>query len=198
VSESRNLYLYTLNLLPLEDSTRFDLVQDRGGSRMLYEGCAVSGFELRAVRGEAVKLKLDISGGRPPVVYPYTDSLKTETGERFNGDCVTYRINGTEYTNIYGLTIAARKEGGTRTELWIKRAVEKGPGLPGVIDELIVTAQLLRDTYEYRRYGMFRLRLSRLVMTADETAADCAGAVIGPLRYYCAGTVHAEVFSNEE
>jgi hypothetical protein len=33
VSETRNLYLYKLNLLPVEDSTRFDLVQERGGSR---------------------------------------------------------------------------------------------------------------------------------------------------------------------
>jgi hypothetical protein len=45
VSETRNLYLYPLNLLPMEDSTRFDLVQKRGGSRKLYEsregGCPI-------------------------------------------------------------------------------------------------------------------------------------------------------------
>ncbi|MDR2094195.1 MAG: hypothetical protein LBP76_01590, partial [Treponema sp.] len=29
VSETRNIYLYKLNLLPAENSTRFDLVQDR-------------------------------------------------------------------------------------------------------------------------------------------------------------------------
>ena len=51
VSETRNLYLYKLNLLPIEDSTRFDLVQDRGGSRKLYEACAVTGFELLFNRG---------------------------------------------------------------------------------------------------------------------------------------------------
>jgi hypothetical protein len=44
VSETRNLYLYKLNLLPVEGSTRFDLVQDRSGSRKLYEGCAVTSF----------------------------------------------------------------------------------------------------------------------------------------------------------
>jgi hypothetical protein len=195
VSETRNIYLYKLNLLPAENSTQFDLVQERGGSRTLYEGCAVTGFELRVHRGEAVKLRLDIQGERPPEIYPYTDQMKTGGGERFMGNRVTYRINGTEYLNIYGLTLSTKKEGGTKTELWIKRSLEQGPDLPGIIDELTITAQLLRDKYEYRYYGMFRLTLSRLVLTADETAVDCADGVIGPLRYYVAGSVGAEVFT---
>jgi hypothetical protein len=45
VSEARNLYLYRLNFLPLENDFRFDLVQDRGGSRILYEDCAVISLE---------------------------------------------------------------------------------------------------------------------------------------------------------
>jgi hypothetical protein len=196
VSETRNLYLYKLNLLPVEGGSRFDLVQERGGSRTLYEGCAVTGFELRINRGETVHLKLDIKGEWPPAVYPYTDPLPTETGERFTGDKVTYRINGTEYTNIYGLTVSAKKEGGTKTELWIKRSLEHGGDLPGIIDELTITAQLLRDKYEYRYYGMFRITLTRLVLISDETVVDCADGVIGPLRYYVAGTVNAEVFTN--
>jgi hypothetical protein len=65
VSETRNIYRYKLDLLSAEDSTRFDLIQERGGSRKLYEGCAVTGFELRILREQAVKLKLDIRGERP-------------------------------------------------------------------------------------------------------------------------------------
>jgi hypothetical protein len=195
VSETRNIYLYKLNLLPSEDSTRFDLVQDRGGSRTLYEGCAVTGFELRIHREQAVKLKLDIRGERPPAIYPYQDIAPTEFGEQFMGDRVTYRINGAEYPNIYGLTLSTKKEGGTKTELWIKRSLEQGSDLPGLIDELTITTQLLRDKYEYRYYGMFRITLTRLVLTADETAIDCADAVIGSMRYYVAGTVNAEVFT---
>ena len=198
VSETRNLYLYKLNLLPMEDSTRFDLVQERGGSRKLYEACAVTGFELRVVRGEAVKLKLDISGERPPAIYPYEEMAPTEVGERFMGDKVTYRINGTEYPNIYGLTLAAKKEGGTKTELWIKRSLEQGGDLPQLIEELTITAQLLREKYEYRYYGMFRITAKRLVLTADETAIESADTVIGPLRYYVAGTVQAEVFTTND
>jgi hypothetical protein len=198
VSETRNLYRYTLNLLPVEDGSRFDLVQERGGSRTLYEGCAVSGFELRFNRGETVHLKLDVKGERPPVIYPYTDPLTTEAGERFSGDYVTYRINGNEHRNIYGFTLSAKKEGGTRTELWIKRSLEDGGDLPGDIEELTITAQLLRDKYEYRHYGMFRITLTRLVLVSDETTVDCADAVIGPLRYYVAGTVVAEVFTTGE
>jgi hypothetical protein len=195
VSETRNLYLYKLNLLPMEDSTRFDLVQDRGGSRKLYEGCAVTGFELRILRGEAVKLKLDIRGEHPPSLYPYEDMAPTETEKRFSGDFISYRINGTEYTNIYGITLTVKKEGGTKTELWIKRILEQGRDLPQLIEELTITAQLLREKYEYRHYGMFRITLKRLVLTADETVVDTADAVIGPLRYYCAGLVQAEVFT---
>jgi hypothetical protein len=60
---------------------------------------------------------------------------------------------------------------------------------------MTITAQLLRDTYEYHRFGIFRITLTRLVLVADETEIDCADGVIGPLRYYCAGTVEAEVYS---
>jgi hypothetical protein len=196
VSETRNLYRYTLNLLPVEGGSRFDLVQERGGSRKLYEGCAVIGFELRFNREETVHLKLDIKGERPPAIYPYTDPLETESGERFSGDYVTYRINGNEYRNIYGLTLSTRKEGGTKTELWIKRSLERGGDLPGIIEELTITAQLLRDKYEYRYFGTFRITLKRLVLVSDETTVDSADGVIGPLRYYIAGTVQAEVFTN--
>jgi hypothetical protein len=66
ISETRNLYRYKLNLLPVEDGSRFDLIQERGGSRKLYEGCAVTGFELRINRGEAIHLKLGVQGERAP------------------------------------------------------------------------------------------------------------------------------------
>jgi hypothetical protein len=226
VSETRNIYRYRLNLLPAEDSTRFDLIQDRGGSRTLYENCAVTGFELRCNRGEAgqqaaIHLKLDIRGERPPVMYPYTDPLKIEDGERFSGDFVSYRINEQEYTNIYGLTLSVKKECDTKTELRIKRAVVNpypygfttssfakqnslnssqppsvAADLPEIIEELSITAQLLRDKYEYRHYGMFRITLKGLVLVSDETAVDCTNEVIGPLRYYVAGTVQAAVFTS--
>jgi hypothetical protein len=196
VSETRNIYVYRLNLLPVEDGSRFDLVQERGGSRILYEGCAVTGFELRFNRGEMVHLKLDVKGERPPAIYPYTDPLPREGGERFMGDRVTYQINGNEYHNIYGLTLSAKKEGGTKTELWIKRSLEHGGDLPGILDELTITAQLLREKYEYRYYGMFRITLTRLVLLSDETAIDSADAVVGPLRYCVTGTVNAEVFTS--
>jgi hypothetical protein len=212
VSETRNLYCYKLNLIPVEDGSRFDLVQERGGSRKLFEGCTVSSFELRFNWGEAVHLKLDVKGERSPIGKPNGVAEKqsfsatnfspneknesTEGGERFMGDRVTYRINGTECTNIYGLTLSTKREGGTKTELWIKRSLEDGGDLPVVIEELTLTAQLLRDKYEYRHYGMFRITLKGLVLVSDETAVDCADGVIGPLRYYVAGTVNAEVFTN--
>jgi hypothetical protein len=148
------------------------------------------------MREEALKLKLDIYGARSPAVYPYTDIVEKESGELFSGDGVTYRINEHEYKNIYGLTLSAKKEGGTKTELWIKRALTQGNDLPDIIDELIITAQLLRTQYELRHYGTFRITIKRLVLTSDETDIKSADAVIGPLRYYVAGTVTTAVFSS--
>ncbi|GHV72261.1 hypothetical protein AGMMS49928_28700 [Spirochaetia bacterium] len=196
VSETRNVYQYRLDLVPMEGGACFDLVQDRGGERRLFEGCRAKGFELRFHRGETVHLKLDICGEFFPAVYPYSEIPATETGERFDGDFVSYRINGTEYKNIYGLTLSAKREGGTKTELWIKRSLQDGPDLPGIIEELTITVKLLTDKYEFRNFGTFRITLKRLVLIADETDIDCADGVIGPLRYYVAGIVCCEVFTS--
>jgi len=198
VTETRNLYKYSLNLLPMEDTDLFDLIQDRGGERRLFEGCRVNGFELRVMREEAIKLKLDICGERSPVVYPYKDTLEKASGERFNGDGVTYKINGQEHKNIYGVTLTSKKEGGTKTELWIKRALNEGPALPDIIDEFVINAQLLRDKYEFRHFGMFRITIKRLVLNCDETNINSSDTVIGPLRYYVADTVTTEVFTSGE
>jgi hypothetical protein len=109
-------------------------------------------------------------------------------------DGVSYRINGQGYKNIYGVRVSTRKEGGTKTEVRIHRALGQGE-FPSLIESVEITARLYRDKYEYRHYGMFRLTLTRLVLVSDGTAVDCADGVIGPMRYYVAGTVKAEVFN---
>jgi hypothetical protein len=197
VSETRNLYRYSLDLLPTEDTEQFDLIQDRKNERLLFEGCRIQGFELRVMRDEAIKLKLEICGECAPKAYPYTDNFAREKGERFNGDSVTYKINGQEYTNIYGITLVSKKQGGTNTELWIKRALQNGGDIPAVIDDMCITAQLLRTQYEYRYYGTFRITLKKLVLIADETEVNASGAVICPLRYYVSGGVSTEVFTSD-
>jgi hypothetical protein len=204
VSETRNLFKYDLNLFPMEDTECFDLIQDRKNERRLYEGCRVQGFELRILRGEAVKLKLDICGDCSSRAYPAQSQTSEmsgtvtgrETGERFNSDFVTYTINGKEYTNIYGLTLLSKKIGGTRTELWIKRALKKGADIPDLIEELTISALLIRDNYELRRFGTFRITLNKLVFVSDETEVNASETVISPLRYYVAGTVNAEAYTS--
>ena len=204
VSETRDLYKYDLTLTPYEDVDMFDLIQDRGNGtnevclRKHYDGCGVIGFELRFLRSEAIKLKLDIISERSPIIYPYTETIERENGERFSGDCVSYLINGKEYKNIYGLTLSVKKEGGTKTELWIKRSLEKGFDLPANIEELIITAQLTRDKYESRFFGIFRITLKRLVLISDETNVNSADTVIAPLRFYVSGNVFTEVFTSGE
>ena len=204
VSETRNLYRHSLRLVPFEDSVCFDLIQERAGNReqvignrerKLFERCRVKSFELRIQREEAIKIKLGICGEYAPIIYPYQDTAQKEEGERFSSDFVNYKINGKEYINIYGLTISAKKEGGNKTEVWIKRSLEEGSDIPSMIDEMEITARLLRDKYEYRYFGTFRIKITGLVLVSDETEVNAADSVIGPLRYYAAGTVSADVFS---
>jgi len=206
VSETRDVYQCRLRLVPLEDTELFVLIQDRGAERIIYERCGIKSFELRVMRDEAIKLKLDICGERPPRVYPYErewgvgnrGAAMPHWGERFSGDYFTYQINGQEFKNIYGVTLLCKKQGSTITELWLRRVLEKGNDLPNNIEELTITAQLLRDKYEYRRYGTFRITVKRLVMVADEIDVNSADSVVGPLRYYVAGKVDTQVFTSGE
>jgi hypothetical protein len=219
ISETKNLFRYQLTLVPLEDTEHFHIVQDRKKERLFYEYCRVFEFELRIMRDEAIKLKLDIVGEYPTRAYPYNDTFEREQGERFNGDYVTYQINGQEYNNIYGLTLISKKRGGTKTELWIKRSLQQGTDIPFDIDEIVVTAKLLKDKYgpsgragnerfngshsaallnEYRYYGTFRITIKKLVLISDETEVNATGAVISPLRYYVTGGVQADVFTAGE
>jgi hypothetical protein len=198
ISGTRDIFQYSLDLSPMEDTECFDIIQERKKEKKLYEGCRVKGFELRIMRDEAIKLKLDIYGEQIPRAYPYADNFIKEQGERFFGDCVTYKINGKEYTNIYGLTLISKKQGGTKTELWIKRALEQGSDIPENIEEITIMAQLLCDKYEYRWFGTFRITLKYLVMVSDETEINAVDAVIGPLRYYVSGNVFAEVITSGE
>jgi hypothetical protein len=151
------------------------------------------------MRGEAIKLKLEITSDCPPEMSRSQTSEMSSSDigkERFNGDFVTYKINGQEYKNIYGVTISVKKENGTKTELLIKRALENGGDLPEVIGEMTITARLLRDKHEYRHFGTFRITLYRLVLISDETEIEASDTVIGPVRYYCAGSVFAETFTS--
>jgi len=195
VSETRNLYLYRFDLIPTEDTKHFVFVQDRKSERRLFEGCRVQGFELRVMRDEAIKLKLDIISEYLARTYPYTDTFEHEAGERFKGDSVTYKINGQEYRNIYGITLVSKKQGGTKNEIWIKREKNQGADIPEVIEEMTITAQLLRDKHEYKYYGIFRITLKILVLISDETEINSADTVIGPLRYYVSGSASADIFN---
>jgi hypothetical protein len=182
----------------MSDTECFDLIQDRKGERRHFEGCRVQGFEMRFEKEQAVKLKLEITGERKAAAYPYDDVFETERGELFNGDNVAFRINGKEYHNIYGLTLLVKKENGTKTEIWIKRSLECGSDIPEMIEELTITARLLRDKYEWRHFGTFSITLKRLFFLSDETSVNTSDAVIGPLRYYVSGSVSADVFSTSD
>jgi hypothetical protein len=202
VSETRNLYRHELCLLPMEDGPEFEIFQERGIGRR-YPGCRVTGFEFRIRRdGEdresAIKLKLDIGGSGLPESYAVTETAEFILGERFKEDGVTYAINGKTYTGIYGVTITAKKAEPGKAEIWIHRILGKDDELPAVIENFAITARLFRERYQCGSFGMFRLSLSRLVLIADETTVDCAGPVIGPLRFYVAGDVRGEVFTERD
>ena len=221
ISETRNLYRYQLDLLPMENSDCFDLIQDRGIERFVFEQCRVQGFELRFEREKPIKLKLDVCGERSgiplcgiPLSFASQNScnlsqqdfieIQKEKGEIFNSNNVTYKINDRDYSNIYGLTIIAKKEGGSKTEIWIKRTISKDSELPNNIEKIVITATLIRDKYEhcpasqYSHFGIFRKTLNNLVLVSDETSVNSSDTVIGPLRYYVSGSVYTEVFTTGE
>jgi len=202
VSETRELYRHTLRLVPAQQGLRFDVIQARRAVR-LFEGCRVVGFELRIMRSvtlepSALKLRLDIAGDSPPVDYSLFELPHTDCGERFKEDGVRYSIDGIEVSpnSIYGMTLTIRKTDSIHAEAYIHRALQNE--LPETIQTLCVTAKLFRTRYEGRHYGTFRITLTNLLLMSDETAVDSPGAVVGPLRYYCAGAVTADVFTDGE
>ena len=195
VSGTSNIYKHTIDLVPMDDTGPFGLLQDRGSEKKYYAACRVKSFELRILRDEAIKLKLDIYSERAPVSYPVLDQFKSDRGERFKGENVKYRINDREYKNIYGVTLTGKKESGTKTEIWIRRILEKDTDLPETIENLTITARLLRDCYEERHFGQLRITLKSLVLAHDETSVECDDSVIGPLRYFVNGDLTAEVFT---
>jgi hypothetical protein len=133
--------------------------------------------------------------------------VETDSGlspaEHFKENGVHYAINGVEHQDIYGLTVITAKQSGTKTALRIHRILRDGEELPASIESIGITARLFRDhadlrSDEGRTPGMFRLTFSNLLLMADETSVNISGPVIGPLRYYCAGNMTAEVFTQGE
>jgi len=195
-SEIRNLYGSLLKLLLLEDSDRFNVIQDRKTERRIFINCRINGFEFRVEREQPVKLKLDLCGENTAAPFLYTDPIINEIGERFDSNYVDYWINGKENHFIYGLTILVKKDKGVKTEIWIRRNIEKENDVPEKIDELIISARLLNDKYEFRSYGLFRITLKKLVFISDETNVNSSDTVIGSLRHCVMGDVFASVFSS--
>jgi len=195
VTQTRNLYKHSLHLVPQENTEPFALIQYRSMENRYFPSCRVSSFELRILRDEALKLKLDIVGSSP-ASFHYTGAIEKENGERFKGDNVKYLFNGQEYKNIYGFTRSTKKEKGVKTEIWIKRVLANNSDIPSTIDELTITARLLRTQYENRHFGTFRITLKNLLLVSDETTINAPDAVVGPLRYFVNGGVTTEVFSS--
>jgi hypothetical protein len=202
VSETRNLFRHTIRLVPAESSPLFEVRQERGREGKRYENCKVTGFELRVMRDantdtSAIKLRIDITSEFAPGSYPVIETAELVIGERFKEDNLGYAINGNAVNGIYGFSIVTKKQAGTKTEVWIHRILGSEE-LPAIVGSFTVTARLLNDGYEERHFGEFQLAFTNLVLMADETTVNSARAVIGPLRYYCAGDFSAEVFTNNE
>ena len=196
VSETRSIYQHKLNIVSKEDTEYFDLIQDRRQQRRFFQKCKTDGFELRFLRDEFIKLKLDILSDYPLSVYTHTDIFPKDTGERFNSDFISYKINGLEYKNIYALTLSVKKDSGIRREIQIGRVLENSFDIPEIIEELEINAKLLRDNYENRHFGKFKVTVKRLILITDETNINSVDTVMGQLRYYVSGSVCGEVFTS--
>jgi len=195
VTQTRDIYKHSLKLIPQEDTEPFALIQYRGDENRYFPSCRVTSFEMRILRNDVLKLKLDIVGSSP-ASFHYTGAIEKQNGERFKGDNVKYQIDGQEYKNIYGFTLSTKKEKGVKTELWIKRVLKTCDDIPATIDELTITARLMRDKYENRHFGTFRITFKNCFLVSNETTINAPDAVVGPLRYLVNGSVTTEVFSS--
>jgi uncharacterized protein YrzB (UPF0473 family) len=198
VSGTRDMHQSNLRLVPYEDSEKFDLIQDRcsgKSERQFFENCRVKSFELRIEREQSIKLKIDVDSDIAPRIYPYDDIFQKEQGEHFHSNYVVYSIDGKEYQNVYGVTIISKKENGTKTEIWIKRVLDNEKELLDYIEQLTITARLIRDKYEDNQFGRFNITLNNLVLISDETNIESSDAVMGLLRYHANKSVSADVFS---
>jgi hypothetical protein len=217
VSGTRNMYKTILKLVPCEDSITFDLIQDRNTkiddqdekrkTGKLFEHCRVKYFELRIWRDKNIKLKMDMQSDVSSRNYFY-DEIISQGDERLreekiHGENVSYEFTDsssgqmtTESTDtVYAVTIQTMKEHGfLMTGISIKRVLEKGREIPPEIEELVITAPLLLDSYEDHRFGTFCIKLKNLVLVSDQIIIETHTAVLGVFEYRVMGSVTAEVF----
>jgi len=198
ITATRNMYRHNLDLIPIEDTEPFVLVQDRKNNQIIYEGCRVTDFEIRIMRNDYIKLKLNIKGDSTRKTYDKVDVPVRKNEEYFTGKNILYIVNNYINTNIYGITINTKKQGGTKTEVIIKRALISGEDLPPFIEDLDICAELFTDIYEERRKGTFSIELKKLVLISDETNVNSSDIVIGSLRYYVTGGMDMTVFTYGE
>jgi hypothetical protein len=198
VSGTRNLYKSTLRMIYREDIHPFDLIQNRTGSangeKFLFEGCKIYDFEIRIEREQWIKLRFDVESEIRPKKIISDDKKYNEYVDCFSSDHVIYSIDRQECNNIYGVTIHCIKQEGFLTEIWIKEVLEQGSDVRIEIEELLITARLLRDKYEANQFGSFNIIMRNLVLTRDETNVESSGAVMGVRHYFVMGSVTAEVF----
>jgi hypothetical protein len=179
----------------MELGHRFDLIEEWGNKQKTFADCYCVGFELRIMRDCAIYAHIDISGDVGAVTNEKIKGKNEKIiNERFKEAGVDYVINENTVKNIYGATLKVRKGDGVKTEIEIHRIL-KDEDLPGVIDNMTITARLFRDCYEERHTGTFIIHISKLFLMSDETNIDCADAVIGVVRYFVAGEVTTEIFT---
>jgi hypothetical protein len=85
VAEMRDLYCRELSVAGGDAGAGFGVRQWRGGDVREYEDCRIEGFELRIERGEAVRAKVEVCGGKRalhamPVQQPPSPSPSPQGG----------------------------------------------------------------------------------------------------------------------
>jgi hypothetical protein len=186
----------------LKKSPGFDLIQERGNGRKVYEGWSVWDFELRCIRSRyaegyaPIRLKLELRGGKVTegVSLPAFSDKEKSPGDApdilYSVNGLRYEIDGTETGGIYGFSIKTRRDGTPKVFVRLHRILGQNE-LPPVIEKLIITARVRKGG----EFGLFKIHLEKLLLAADETTVNSADKVIGPLRYYAAGSITADVFS---
>jgi len=199
VSGTRSVYAHPLALDYRETGTPFDVVADHVNDMRLFRRLYPRGWELRVMRGNALYLKLDCTGTNAAEDAPVLPGVPLADEEHFHEDGVTVRVNGSLAPSVYGVVVTVKRGRTTRAEIALHRSWNDADAhLFGErIDTLEIEARLWRDGYEDRRTGRFVLDAEALALLGDGTSVNCAGEVIGPLRYLVTGSLGAEVYSTD-
>ena len=200
VSGTKGLFRHKLTPGNPEDVI-FTLVRETESERTVYPDLVYTGYELRAVRGKPVYLRIDVSGETEIVAEDNPVKLSEITNGRFfffNGDEIL--INDKEINDISGFHLMLEiKETQINLKLILQRKETTNSDFRVMRNDLNVGMNFtVPDEYEPGRKGTFQLSVKDAVFTGEESFQDDEGTWGRESRYCLTEQIEAVVYTETE